>query len=133
MMFLLSVRPYRNTGAGHGQIAPTVQVAPYCRVNYAENSLLCARPMASPLQRALNSREDGLGRIAGQLVRVKRRLNLLAAQQMAFSTLGLLVGAGGILVIAAFFLSTAHFLTLGLVLLVLLAVSLPFAITRAVR
>jgi hypothetical protein len=89
--------------------------------------------MASPLQWTLNSREDGLGRIAGQLVRVKRRLNLLAAQQMAFSTLGLLIGAGGVLVIAAFFLTTTHFLTLGLVLLVLLAVSLPFAITRALR
>ena len=82
--------------------------------------------MTSPLQRALNSREDGLGRIAGQLVRVKRRLNLLAAQQMAFSTLGLLIGAGGVLVIAAFFLSTIHFLTLGLMLLVLLAVSIPY-------
>ena len=89
--------------------------------------------MASPLQRALNSREDGLGRIAGQLLRVKRRLNLLAAQQMAFSTLGLLVGAGGVLVIAAFFLSTAHFLTLGLLLLAVLTVSLPIAITRALR
>ena len=89
--------------------------------------------MASPLQRALNSREDGLGRIAGQLLRVKRRLNLLAAQQMAFSTLALLVGAAGVLVIAAFFLSTSHFLTLGLLLLALLAVSLPLVITRAVR
>ncbi len=52
---------------------------------------------------------------------------------MTFSTLGLLVGASGVLVIAAFFVSTAHFLTLGLVLLALLAVSLPVAISRALR
>ncbi|HEY2106141.1 MAG TPA: hypothetical protein VGH29_10185 [Candidatus Binataceae bacterium] len=74
-----------------------------------------------------------MGRIAGQLVRVKRRLNLLAAQQMMFSTLGLLIGAGGILVIAAFFLNTAHFLTLGLLLLALLAVSVPLVTIRALR
>jgi hypothetical protein len=89
--------------------------------------------MASPLQRRLKNREDGLGRIAGQLVRVKRRLNLLAAQQMAFSVLGLLIGAAGFLVIAAFFLSTAHFLVLGLLLGAILAVGLPIVITRALR
>jgi hypothetical protein len=89
--------------------------------------------MPSPLQRRLINREDGLGRIAGQLVRVKRRLNLLAAQQMAFSTLALLLGAGGVLVIAAFFLSTTHFLILGLLLLILLAVTIPVATTRAIR
>jgi hypothetical protein len=89
--------------------------------------------MASPLQRRLINREDGLGRIAAQLVRVKRRLNLLAAQQMAFSTLGLLLGAGGVLVIAAFFLNTTHFLMLGLLLIIVLAVSLPVTIARSVR
>jgi hypothetical protein len=89
--------------------------------------------MASPLQRRLINREDGLGRIAAQLVRLKRRLNLLAAQQMAFSTLGLLLGAGGVLVIAAFFMSTIHFLALGLLLIVLLAVSLPVTIARSIR
>lgn len=89
--------------------------------------------MASPLQRRLINREDGLGRIAGQLIRVKRRLNLIAAQQMVFSTLALVLGAGGVLVIAAFFLSTTHFLALGLLLLVLLAVSIPAVVIRAIR
>jgi hypothetical protein len=89
--------------------------------------------MASPLQRRLKNRDDGLGRIAGQLVRVKRRLNLLAAQQMAFSVLGSIIGAGGLLVIAAFFLSTAHFLVLGLILAVALAVGLPLAVVRALK
>src|SRR5215469_18777978 len=93
--------------------------------------LVCA--MASPLQRRLNSRDDALGRIAGQLVRVKRRINSLAAQKMAFSTLGMLVGAGGILVIAAFFLSTTHFLILGVALLVVLAVCLPVSIAQGLR
>ncbi len=95
-------------------------------------AFVCA-PMASPLQRRLSNREDGLGRIGGQLIRVKRRLNLLAAQQMAFSTLALLLGSGGLLVIAAFFLSTTHFLGLGLLLLIALAVLLPMSIIRALR
>ncbi len=89
--------------------------------------------MSSPLQRRLVDREDSLGRIAAQLVGVKRRLNLLAAQRMAFGTLGLLLGAGGALVIAAFFLSTTHFLMLGLLLVVLLAVSLPVTVARSIR
>jgi len=94
---------------------------------------LACVPMASPLQRRLNGREDGMGLIAGQLVRVKRRLNLLAAQQMAFSVLGLLIGAGGIIVIAAFILSTTHFLVLGLLLVALLAVGLPIVVVRTTR
>jgi hypothetical protein len=89
--------------------------------------------MASPLQRRLVNRDDGLGRIAGQLVRVKRRLNLLAAQQMAFSTLALLLGASGILVIAAFFLSTTHFLVVGVLLVIALAAGIPAVIVRSVR
>jgi hypothetical protein len=56
--------------------------------------------MASPLQRRLSDREDGLGPIVRQLASIKRRRNLLAAQQMAFSTLALLLGASGTLVIA---------------------------------
>ncbi len=52
---------------------------------------------------------------------------------MAFSVLGLLIGAGGVLIIAAFFLSTTHFLMLGLLLAALLAVGLPLTIARAAR
>src|SRR5580704_11035187 len=89
--------------------------------------------MASPLQRRLSDREDGLGPIARQLASVKRRRNLLAAQQMAFTALALLVGAGGTLVIAAFFLSTTHFLALGVLLALILVVGLPLAVTRAAR
>lgn len=89
--------------------------------------------MASPLQRRLSEREDGLGPIVRQLAGIKRRRNLLAAQQMAFSTLALLLGAGGTLVIAAFFLSTAHFLTLGVLLAGLLIVGLPVAVAKAWR
>ena len=90
-------------------------------------------PMASPLQRRLSDREDGLGSIVSQLAKVKRRRNLLAIQQMAFSTLALLIGAGGLLVIAAFFLSPLRFLVLGLVLGLLLIVALPVAVASAAR
>ncbi len=93
---------------------------------------MCAL-MASPLQRLLSDREDGLGPIVRQLASIKRRRNLLAIQQMAFSTLALVLGAGGTLVVAAFFLSTTHFLTLGLLLALLLIVGLPLAVTRAAR
>jgi hypothetical protein len=89
--------------------------------------------MASPLQRRLKIRDDGLGQIAAQIVRVKRRLNLLAAQQIAFSVLALLLGAAGILVIAAFFLSTTDFLALGVLLAVVLVVSLPIIVVRTLR
>ncbi len=88
--------------------------------------------MASPVQRLIN-REDGLGRIAGQLLRVKRRLNLIAAQQLVFSTLGWLIGAAGILVIAAFFLSTTHFLELGVALAAVLVAALPVTFIRSLR
>ena len=74
-----------------------------------------------------------MDRIAGQLLRVKRRINLLAVQQMVFSTFALLLGTAGVLVIAAFFLTTAHFLALGLALLILLLVCLPLAVRRAMR
>ena len=89
--------------------------------------------MASPLQRRLKDREDGLALSVRQLVRVKRRINLLAAQQLAFSSLGLLIGAGGLLVIAAFLLSTSHFLALGVLLAVLLLTLLPLVAIRAWR
>lgn len=89
--------------------------------------------MASQLQRRLSDREDGLGSIVRQLARVKRRRNLLAAQQVVFSTLALLIGAGAVLVIAAFFLTTIHFLVLGLVLILLLVAGLPLAVARATR
>ncbi|MGO9060646.1 MAG: hypothetical protein ACLQU2_25175 [Candidatus Binataceae bacterium] len=89
--------------------------------------------MASPLQRRLSDREDGLGSIVSQLAKVKRRRNLLATQQMAFSSLALLVGAGGLLVIAAFFLSPMRFLVLGVVLALLLIVALPVAVASAAR
>jgi hypothetical protein len=89
--------------------------------------------MASPLQRRLKNRDDGLGRIAAQLSRVKHRLNLLALQQLAFSVLGLIIGTGGVLVIAAFFLSATHFLVLGLLLAAGLVMGLPIAVVRAVR
>jgi len=89
--------------------------------------------MASPLQRRLKDREDGLALSVRQLVRVKRRINLLAAQQLAFSSLGLLIGAGGLLVIAAFLLSASHFLALGVVLAVLLVALLPLVAIRAWR
>ncbi len=89
--------------------------------------------MASPLQRRLKDRDDGLALSVRQLVRVKRRINLLAAQQLAFSSLGLLIGAGGVLVIAAFLLSTSHFLALGVLLAVLLLILLPLVAMRAWR
>jgi hypothetical protein len=89
--------------------------------------------MASPLQRRLVNRDDGLGRIAAQLMRVKRRLNLLTAQQLAFSTLALLLGAGGILVIAAFLLNPTHFLVLGVLLVIALAAGIPAVVVRCVR
>jgi hypothetical protein len=89
--------------------------------------------MASPLQRRLKDREDGLGLIVGQLAKVKRRINLVAAQQMAFLSLGLLIGAAGLLVIAAFFLTTAHFLALAVVLAVTLLAALPAAIILTLR
>jgi hypothetical protein len=93
---------------------------------------VCA-PMAVPLQRRLKGGEDGLGEIVTQLAKVKRRLNILAAQQITFSTLGLLIGAGGILVIAAFILTSSHFLALGVALALLLAIGLPLVIIRAWR
>ncbi len=89
--------------------------------------------MASPLQRRLKDREDGLALTVGQLVRVKRRINLLTAQQLAFSSLGLLIGAAGLLIIAAFLLSASHFLALGVLLAVLLLTLLPLVVMRAWR
>ncbi len=89
--------------------------------------------MASPLQRRLKDRDDGLALSVRQLVRVKRRINLLTAQQLAFSSLGLLIGAGGLLVIAAFLLSASHFLALGVLLAVLLLTCLPLFAIRAWR
>jgi hypothetical protein len=122
-----------SLGVGDGTPGQRIQVAPRLGLHYAGGSFLCSAPMASPLQRRLKGSEDGLGEIVTQLAKVKRRLNILAAQQLTFSTLGLLIGAGGILVIAAFILTATHFLVLGLLLAILLAVGLPLAITRALR
>jgi hypothetical protein len=89
--------------------------------------------MRSSLQHRLTSREDGLGSIVTQLTKVSRRINSVAAQQMVFSSLGLLIGAAGILVIAAFFLSASRFLAFGLILAALVLAGLPIAVTRAMR
>jgi hypothetical protein len=132
MTFLL-YGAYRNTGPGRRANRAVSKVAPYGRLNYAENSPFACVPMASPLQRRLKSRDDALGQIAAQIVRVKRRLNSLAIQQMVFSIVGMLIGAGGIIVIAAFLLSSIHFLALGLVLALLLLVLLPLAVARTLR
>src|SRR5262249_31533505 len=86
---------------------------------------LLRRLMASPLQRRLKDRDDGLAQTVGQLARVKRRINSLAAQQLVFSILALLIGTAGLLTIAAFLLNAARFLTFGVLLAAMVLVLMP--------
>ena len=76
---------------------------------------------------------DGFDLILRQLARVGKRINLLAAQQLIFSALAVLIGAAGVLVFTAFFAGPELFLVTAATIVLAALIALPWVIVKAVR
>jgi membrane protein implicated in regulation of membrane protease activity len=88
--------------------------------------------MANDVESAAGGREN-FDQILRQLGRIRRRINSLAAQQLIFSSLAVLIGAAGLVVLAALLLRPQWFLIVGLVVAATALASLPVLIWRPAR
>ncbi|HLH78209.1 MAG TPA: hypothetical protein VKV28_15500 [Candidatus Binataceae bacterium] len=75
---------------------------------------------------------EGLDLILRQLSRVGKRINSLAAQQLIFSVLAVLLGAGAVVVFAAFFASPTLFLVTAVAVALATLIAFPWVIVKAV-